>query len=132
MAEDAVALVQRLYAAFGAGDIPAVLEGLHPEVDWRVNGRRDHHPGFGAWPGRDGAAGFFQTIADSLDFTEFRPEQFYPAADKVFVTGRYAMLDKSTGKPAASEWVHVFTVKDGQVTGFREFTDTASIAAARA
>ena len=35
---------------------------------------------------------------------------------------------KKTGKRAASDWMHVFTVKDGKVVHFREFTDTAKFA----
>ena len=30
----------------------------------------------------------------------------------------------------SSDWIHVFTVRDGKVTTFREFTDTAQFAAA--
>jgi ketosteroid isomerase-like protein len=35
-----IAFVQSLYAAFGRGDIKAVIAGLAPDVDWTVNGRR--------------------------------------------------------------------------------------------
>ena len=44
--------------------------------------------------------------------------------------GSYSLKLKKTGKPVASEWVHVFTFKDGKVTRFREHTDTAQFAEA--
>jgi uncharacterized protein len=37
---------------------------------------------------------------------------------------------KKTGRRIASDWCHVFTVRDGKVAAFREFTDTAQAAAA--
>jgi ketosteroid isomerase-like protein len=44
----------------------------------------------------------------------------------LFVTGYYAATLKKTGRRAASEWVHIFTFRDGKVTKLREFLDTAS------
>ena len=32
--------------------------------------------------------------------------------------------------PVAADFVHIFTVKDGKVSGFQEFTDTATFAEA--
>jgi ketosteroid isomerase-like protein len=44
------------------------------------------------------------------------------------VLGHYDGTVKKNGKRADSDWVHVFTVKDGKVVHFREFTDTAKFA----
>src|SRR4029078_13689624 len=37
---------------------------------------------------------------------------------------------RQTGKSVATEWAHVFTLKNGKVVRFREHTDTAQLAAA--
>jgi ketosteroid isomerase-like protein len=37
---------------------------------------------------------------------------------------------RKTRKPVNADFVHVFTVKNGKVTPFREFTDTAQFAEA--
>ena len=37
---------------------------------------------------------------------------------------------RKTGRSVASDWVHIFTVRDGKVVAFREFTDTAQFAEA--
>ena len=34
MSEENVNKIRDIYAAFGRGDIPAVLAGLHPEIEW--------------------------------------------------------------------------------------------------
>ncbi len=44
--------------------------------------------------------------------------------------GDYAITLKKTGKKMASDWVHVFTFRDGKVAAFREFLDTAAAAEA--
>lgn len=49
------------------------------------------------------------------------------AADNVIVLGRTLARVKSTGKKFDSEWIHVFTFKDGKLERFQEFYDTAVI-----
>ena len=130
MSESALTVVDDLYAAYLKGDMERVLAGLDPDVVWRVVGRRSDHPAFGEWRGRDGAAGFFATVANALAFESFKVDGFYPSQDKVFVMGHYAMVHRSTSRRAASDFVHVLTVRDGLVVEFVEFLDTATMAEA--
>jgi hypothetical protein len=102
------------------------------DITWESVGRREDFPILGTWKGHGGAAEFFGALAAMHDFTEFTPQQFYPSGDKVFVTGHYAMNIKTTGRHAAMDWVHIFTLRDGLVSSFREHTDTAQLAAAYA
>ena len=73
---------------------------------------------------------FFGQVAENLDFSDFTPREFCSSGDKVFVPGFYAATMRKSGKSAACEWVHVFTLRDGKVVRFREFTDTALLAEA--
>jgi hypothetical protein len=130
MSEANIALVQDLYAAFGRGDVATILAALDPGVDWCSIGPTGDYAAFGPRKGVAAVQDFFQVVAANEDFSEFSPQEFYGAGDKVFVLGRYALKMKATGKPVASEWVHVFTLKDGKVTKWREHTDSAQIAAA--
>ena len=123
-----VTLVQSLYAAFGRGDIVAVIAGLAPEIDWQSVGRKTDYPAFGPRKGAAQVQDFFQIVAENEEFADFSPREFYPADDKVFVLGSYTVKMKKTGKPVACEWVHVFTLRDGMVTRWREHTDTAQFA----
>lgn len=120
--------IQTLYAAFGRGDVAALIAGLTPDVDWETVGRPEHFPTLGPRKGTKAVEEFFRLVAENEDFSAFTPREFYAAEDKVFVLGDYSMTIKKTGKPAASEWVHVFTLRDGKVTRFREHTDTAQFA----
>jgi ketosteroid isomerase-like protein len=123
-----VTLVQNLYAAYGKGDIPTILAGLTPDVDWHSGGRAQDYPGFGPRKGHTAVADFFKIVAENNEFHHFSPREFYAADDKVFVLGDYEMTFRKSGKKYESDWCHVFTIRNGKVTKFREFLDTAQAA----
>ena len=123
-----ITLVQSLYAAFGRGDVATIIAGASPDIDWEAVGRQSDFPALGPRKGAEQVREFFKIVSDNEDFSDFSPREFYAADDKVFVLGSYKLKLKKTGKPVASEWVHVFTLKDGKVIRFREHTDTAQFA----
>jgi uncharacterized protein len=125
-----IANIQTMYAAFGRGDVAAIIAGVTPDVDWQTIGRQKDFPTLGPRKGAAQVQEFFQLVDENEDFSDFTPREFYAAEDKVFVLGSYTLKLKKTGKPIASEWVHVFTLKDGKVARFREHTDTAQFAEA--
>jgi ketosteroid isomerase-like protein len=125
-----IAFVQSLYAAFGKGDIAAIIDGLAADVDWCTVGRPADFPTFGPRSGPKAVQEFFRIVADTEDFRHFSPREFFAADDRVFVFGDYAMTVKKTGKAFASDWIHIFTIKGGKVAKFREFLDTAQAAEA--
>jgi ketosteroid isomerase-like protein len=124
------ALIQGLYAAFLRGDIAPILDALAPEAPWHVHGLPTDHPAMGVFNGPAGAERFFATIAEVQEAREFTPREFYATDDKVFVLGHYAWTMRASGRQVASDWVHIFTIKDGKVAAFDEFTDTARFAEA--
>ena len=125
-----ISFVQSLYAAFGRGDITTIINGLAPDVDWGVNGRRKDYPLFGNWKSAGEVQKFFQGVAEHEEATDFSPREFFAADDRVCVLGHYAWKIRKTSRKVASDWVHVFTVRNGKVVKFREFNDTAQFAEA--
>jgi ketosteroid isomerase-like protein len=130
MSNGNVGLIQSVYAAFGRGEIATIVKAMAPDVDWRVVGRNKDYPLFGGWKGPGGVQEFFKLVGETQEATEFSPREFSAADDKVFVLGHYAWKLRKTGKSVASDWIHVFKIKNGKVTSFREFTDTATFAEA--
>ncbi len=121
-------IVQDAYAAFGRGDIPSLLNSLADDVDWEgVIGAGPNVPTHGRRRGRDEVAKFFGTIAATSDFTKFEVRHFIAEGDMVAVTGHYAMVIKSTKRTFASDWVMVFTMRDGKVVHFQEFMDALAL-----
>ena len=125
-----VSLSQSLYAAFGRGDVATIIAALSPGVVWRVNGRPSDYPLLGTWNGPKAVEQFFKGVAETEDFSDFSPREFFAADDRVFVLGHYALTVRKTKWPVASDWVHVFTVRDGKVGAFTEYTDSAQFAEA--
>ena len=103
---------------------------MSPDVDWQSVGRKTDYPAFGPRKGAAAVQEFFKLVSDNEDFSEFSPREFYAADDRVFVLGTYTLKMKKTGKPVACEWAHIFTLRDGKVTRWREHTDTAQFAEA--
>jgi ketosteroid isomerase-like protein len=128
MSDANVKLVRSLYDAFTRGDIATITNAMTPDVDWQVHGKASGVPTIGRWKGPKGAEEFFRLVAENQDATEFSPQDVCASGDKVFALGRYGWTVRRTGKHAGAEWCHVFTIKDGKVSQFREFTDTASFA----
>jgi ketosteroid isomerase-like protein len=125
-----IAFVESLYAAFGRGDIATVIAGLTFDVDWNVNGRRQDYPLIGRWKGRDGVQKFFEGVTEHQEPMSFSPREFFAAEDRVCVLGHYTWKVRKTGCTVASDWAHIFTLRDGKVAKFQEFTDTAQFAEA--
>jgi uncharacterized protein len=125
-----ITLVQSLYAAFQRGDIGTIVAAALPDTVWHAHGRTKDHPALGVHKGPQGVEKFFRIVGETQDVTVFTPREFYAADDKVFVRGNYAWTMRKTGKPVSSEWLHMFTIRDGKLAGFDEYTDTAQFAEA--
>jgi uncharacterized protein len=124
-------LVKDAYAAFQRGDIQAVLATLSDDVEWQaVIGTEGVVPTSGLRRGRAGVGEFFQQLSASTAFDAFEPREFIAQGDQVAVIGRYKGKALTTGKAYDSEWVMVFTVRNGKVVRFREFADSRQLVAA--
>ena len=121
-------LIKDAYAAFQRGDIASILNSCDDNVEWQgVIGTEGVLPQSGLRRGKAKVGEFFKQVADTTDFTSFEPKEFIAQDDKVVVLGSYSANMKPSGQRYASDWVMVFTVRNGKVTGFREFGDSAQM-----
>jgi uncharacterized protein len=128
--EGNIALAQNMYAAYFHGDLPAIMAALAPDIDWESIGPRSGYPIFGPRSGVAEVEQLFRQLQDVHEFTEFSPRTFLAGGDEVAVLGHYAFTIRKNGRKVASDWAHVFTIRDGKVTKFREHTDSAQFVAA--
>jgi ketosteroid isomerase-like protein len=63
-------IVVDAYAAFGRGDIEAVIDSLAEDVVW-TNHSVPASPTSGVFHGKDGVRDFFTVVADTLDISKF-------------------------------------------------------------
>ncbi|HZP69381.1 MAG TPA: nuclear transport factor 2 family protein [Pseudolabrys sp.] len=123
-----ISFVRSLYAAFGRGDISAIVDAIAPNAAWEVVGREKDYPLFGARKGPAAVRDFFKQVGENQERVSFTPRDFHAVGDMVLVLGHYTWMLRKTGRPVDTEWAHVFTVRSGKVAAFREFTDTAQFA----
>ena len=124
-----IKVVQDAYAAFGRGDVPAVIAMLTPDVTWESVGNPKDFPALGMHKGPAAVSEFFKLLGTLLTFQAFSPKDFYAAgSDMVFVLGHYDRTVIKTGEQANSDFVHVFTIRGGKIAAYREFADTATLA----
>ena len=123
-------VVQDAYAAFGRGDIPAILNLLDENVTWKpVTGAADYVPTAGERHGKASVKEFFKILGESVQFERFEPREFVAQDDKVVALGRYTGKTPG-GRTFESEWVMIFTLRGGKVVTFQEFADSAALNAA--
>lgn len=129
LVQNLAAVPQQAYEAFSRADVAGVLSQLAEDVEWIVP-RIDNVPFTGTRRGHSEVARFFADLAHHQDVIRFEPREFIATDDKVVALGTYEWTVKSTGRRWASDFAHVFTVRDGKVVRFQEITDTAAAAAA--
>ncbi len=121
----AASIVQQAYDAFGRKDVPAILDLVAEDADWEFVGSAAL-PYAGRRKNRKDVGDFFAAIPRVDDIHAFEPREFIEAGEHVIVFGWERSTAIDTGKRYESEWVHVFTVKDGKITRWRGFFNTAA------
>jgi len=126
-----VEVVQQAYAAFGRRDVEGILRLLSDDVDWTaVQGAGTRVPLYRPYRGRGDVGKFFASLAEQVEFQTFEPREFIAQGDKVVALGHYKARVKATGRTVETDWAMVFTVRNGNIVRFREYTDSLQVASA--
>jgi ketosteroid isomerase-like protein len=122
---EALTVVKEAYSAFEKGGIQALLQIVSEDVSWRVVASTGL-PYPNHCQTRAEVKRFFEDLFAAEEITKFETREFIDAGSHVVVIGFIAATIKATKKSFESEWVHIFTIKDGLVTRWQEFFDTAA------
>jgi ketosteroid isomerase-like protein len=129
--QDNVAIVQQAYNNFKTGNISALLGQLSDDVTWQLP-EMENVPFGGKRTTPAGVGEFFTLIAENEEPLRFEPREIVAQGDKVVSLGYYHWRLKTNGREFSSDFAHVFTIRDGKVVAFQEYTDTAACANAYA
>ncbi len=124
--EESLQVVKAGYAAFGRGDLPGLLALMADDVEWNSPGVG--LPLSGTYRGRDGVASFFQKLSTEAEILDFQAREFVAEGDRVLVVGWERSKVRATNRIFEMDWVMSFTIRDGKVVSFREYTDTKAMA----
>ncbi len=126
-----VAVVDGLYQAFAKGDIPGALGAMDANIVWNeAEGfpYADRNP----YKGPEAVLnGVFARIGAEWEYWNLTNIQLHEMSNNmVLATLRYEAKHKTTGKTINSQTAHLWTLKDGKIVAFQQFTDTKQAAAA--
>ena len=120
-------IVRSFYDKLKAGDAPGALSLMARDIEWitmwhyKVNGRGPERV----------VEGLFKPLMAEWSSFALDPSEFIVDGDTVVSLGRFTGVHGTSGKHAEAGYAHVWTVKDGKITRFRQYIDTLAIAEAR-
>ena len=117
-------LIQNVYAAFGRGDVPAILEVCAEDVEFGVISE-SVLPWHGIGRGRAHVVKFFQALGETTDFTRFEPHSFIADDNGVACLVDWDATLKKNGHKVTARVVHHFTISKGRITRWNGSEDTA-------
>jgi uncharacterized protein len=125
---DNVKLLKNLYDAYGRGDIRTVLGAMSPDIKWHQADSNPYNITGEAVVGPDAILSNVLTeLGTGWEDFKFHPKTFHGAGDSVIVEGRYNGTYKATGKSMDAQACHIWDVKDGKLTRFQQYVDTAKL-----
>jgi ketosteroid isomerase-like protein len=112
--------VKRMFAAFSAGDLDALLETVDPDSRWTyygVNPRLSN----AQFTGRPQVRRFFERILERLEITAFNTDQFVVEGDTVVIFGSESGTVRATQQLFRNEWSQKYVVKHGLIVEMAEY-----------
>lgn len=113
--------VKSVYAAFGVGDIPKVLDMMHREICWTETAGYKYG---GIYRSPEAfLQKVFAKIPDDFESFSIDVERLIDAGEVVVAQAHYV----GTGKSVRAAVVHVLEIKDGKIVRFDQYVDSATI-----
>jgi len=123
-----VQILQDVYEAAANDDIESVLAAFAPDIEWREADGHPYQPDGKPWIGVDAVReNLFDNLDSEWDGFTVSPHEFHDAGDTVVVECRYTGVHNTTGKRLDAQACHVWRLRNGKVTGFQQYVDTAQL-----
>jgi ketosteroid isomerase-like protein len=121
MAQENVELVRGAYEAFSRGDLPALLDALHPGIEWDAREALLHK---GLYVGHEGVKEYVGRMADVWEDFQLEPQEARDVGQGlVLVQGRIAGRDKSTGQAMEARFTHLAHIVGNKVVKLQILLD---------
>ncbi len=117
-------IIEALYASFAKGDVPAVLAGMDPKIEWTEAEGNPLYSGTLVGP-QAIVDGVFMRLGEIGDNFSVNITKLVAEGDTVVALGTQSWNRKGSGEPAEVKIAHVWTLDSGKVTRFQQHIDTA-------
>jgi len=125
---DNMATIQKLYADFAKGDIPAVGAAMDEKIEWNEAENFPYADG-NPYIGFDSILnGVFARIGAEWEYWNLTDLDYHEMSNNmILATGRYQAKYKKNSAIINLQMAHLWSLKDGKVTKFQQFADTKGI-----
>lgn len=122
--------VQTVYEGFAAGDIALATSTMSPDIVW-MEAEGNPYSDLNPYEGPEAIVnGVFARIATEWESFTAVASEYIVDGDRVIVIGRYTGTYKANARDMDVPFVHSYTVHNGQITAFQQYTDTENHTAA--
>lgn len=123
-----IELIRGIYAAFAAGNIPAVLGAFDPAIVWNEAENFPYADG-NPYIGPEAVLhGVFARCGGEWHGFSVSIDELVDAGETVVALGRYHGIYKATGRGQNTQVVHVWRIRSGKVIQFQQYADTLQVA----
>ncbi len=119
-------VVQRFYEAIGLGQVDVLATLFAAEIEWTEAERFPYYGGTWKTFGEVVTRLLEPAQRDWIAFSA-QPERFVAEDEHVVSFGTYRGTNRATGRELSAPFAHLWTVRDGKITGFLQYTDTAKV-----
>lgn len=122
--------VQKAFADFSKGDIPAIVAICDDNIEW-INPDAPEVPLAVSVKGKNNVPQFFGKLAETVDISRFEIDHFVEEGNKVVAWGGYDAKVKSTGKSFTTPLIMTWEFNSaGKCSKWQAHTNTAAQAKA--
>jgi uncharacterized protein len=127
MSKDNVEIVQRVFAAWGRGEIGPALSAMDDSIEWRM---AEDEPDARTLHGRDEVRAMVEGWATEFEEFSGTPREFLDAGEHVVVPLLFVATPRGSNAQVALEETQVYTLRAGSVIRVREYRTKAEALAA--
>jgi len=127
MSQENVTTVRNLYDLFAKGDVPTVLAGFDPEIEWNEAENFPYADGNPYIGPNAVLEGVFMRLGSEWDYWKLDIGEVLDAGESVVAMGRYQAKNKTTGKEINAQFAHVWKLRDGKAVSFQQYADTQQV-----
>ena len=116
------AVIEKMFSAFGNGDVEGFLETVSTDTVWIYHGTQIIPKV--RYEGIEGARRFISNILNNTEIINFEPQQFICEGNLVVVLGQEHQRVKKSGKELKQKWVQIYTVENNLISKMEEFASS--------
>ena len=121
-------IIENGYKCFATGDIPGFLATFDENIEWT---EAEGFPYGGIYTGANAIVeNVFMKLGGEWEGFTAVPDEILDAGDNIVALGHYSGKYKESGKSMKVPFAHVWTLRDGKIVKFVQYTDTLKVSEA--